>query len=547
MKATYLLSCATALALASAYSVPSLSDLQHLIFDENTVEIGDSTDQLPESLLSSIAASRDPNLIDAWKSLLHDAGVDGAAKLYRKYLAKSPVAQTLMNNLYQAFTTPEEPQFESLSSPRFPEYALRIRENDPEVLGLDDSKYYTGYLDVESLGKHFFYWFFESRNDPENDPVVLWLNGGPGCSSATGLFFELGPSSINATLQPVRNPYSWNNNASVIFLDQPVGVGYSYTDGEAISSTAAAAKDVFTFLELFFQKFPHLTSQKFHIAGESYAGHYIPSFASEIINRADRSFDLASVLIGNGITDPLVQSKYYRPMACGEGGYKPVLSPETCDQMDKDYGKCEKLAKLCYKFQTALTCVPANYYCDAKLFGPYQDTGLNPYDIRVLCNDPAGSCYKEMDYIDDYLNLDYVKAAVGASNIDIFTSCDDTVFNNFIKSGDEMKPFQGFVAELLNKEIPVLLYEGDKDFICNWLGNHAWANMLDYKEKHEFQSKPLIPWHTLEGKLAGEVQNHGIFTFLRIYEAGHMVPFNQPEASLDMLNRWLSGDYALTK
>ena len=88
---------------------------------------------------------------------------------------------------------------------------------------------------------------FESRNDPKNDPIILWLNGGPGCSSSTGLFFELGPSSINKTLHPVYNPYSWNSNASVIFLDQPVGVGYSYTGGDEVKNTLTAAKDVYVF------------------------------------------------------------------------------------------------------------------------------------------------------------------------------------------------------------------------------------------------------------------------------------------------------------
>lgn len=551
MRFSILVALASSLAATLAYSVPSLASLRQLFMADNVVQIGESslnTDiegDLPEGLLSSIASTLNPLVADAWSEILRNVGLDGAQKLLKKYNAKNMV--TLMNNQFKAFTGPIMSQFEKVTSEKFSGYSLRVKENHPEVLNLDTAKYYTGYLDVDKLGKHFFYWFFESRNDPKNDPVVLWLNGGPGCSSSTGLFFELGPSSINATLQPVHNPHSWTNRANVIFLDQPVGVGYSYTDGEPIKSTAAAAKDVFTFLELFFQKFPHLTKNKFHIAGESYAGHYIPSFAAEIINRADRSFDLSSVMIGNGITDPLIQSKSYKPMACGEGGYKAVLTPEQCDQMDKDWPTCEKLGKLCYKFPSAATCVPANYYCESKLFGPYASTGLNPYDIRVPCGDPAGNCYKQQDYIDDFLNLDYVKEAVGASNIDIFTSCDDTVFNNFILSGDEMKPFQGFVAELLNKNIPVLLYEGDKDYICNWLGNHAWANALEYKDLIAFQSKRLVPWHTKAGELAGEVQNHGIFTFLRIYDAGHMVPFNQPENSLDMFDRWLSGDYSLRK
>ena len=486
----------------------------------------------------------------AWKDMRAKLSSSQISKLIKQYELKlaSPMKKLKLEQH-------DLEKFEILSNNKFSDYSLRIKNTNPEILGLDTVKQYTGYIDVESIDHHYFFWFFESRNDPKNDPIVLWLNGGPGCSSATGLFFELGPSSINSTLEPVHNPYSWNSNASVIFLDQPVGVGYSYSGGDEVRNTKTAAKDVYVFLELFFQKFPQFTQNKFHIAGESYAGHYIPSFASEIINNADRSFELASVLIGNGITDPLIQAGEYRPMACGQGGYKPVLSEEQCDQMERDYPKCASLAKLCYKFQNAFSCVPAQYYCDLKLLQPYVETGLNPYDIRKPCAEEGGNCYVEMNYVDDYLNLDYVKQAVGASNIDIFTSCDDTVFRNFILDGDEFKPFHQYVAELLDHGIPVLIYAGDKDYICNWLGNYAWVNKLEYAHGEAFANQPLKPWVPAKGavaegssskmKPAGEVKNYKQFTFLRIYDAGHMVPYDQPSNALAMLNTWIQGDYSL--
>lgn len=546
MKSTQLLALAAIAAqagLANAFLLGSMVDYFYGNDNqENIVEI--LTEGALQAFRADVAKSKSPDVISAWDEILDQAGLGVALMMIDEYGERKVVPNYRMNNAFKTFST-KESEFETVTLEKYSKHTLRVKANKPEILGLDTVKQFTGYLDVADLGKHFFYWFFESRNDPANDPVILWLNGGPGCSSATGLFFELGPSSVNATLQPEFNPYSWNSNASVIFLDQPVGVGYSYTDGDDVTSTAAAAKDVFIFLELFFQKFPQFSVNKFHIAGESYAGHYIPAFASEIVNNADRSFELSSVLIGNGITDPLIQYKYYRPMACGEGGYKPVLSLEQCEQMDKDYPRCAALVKLCYTAPSALTCVPATYYCETKLYGPYGETGLNPYDIRKDCADEGANCYKEMDYMDDYLNLDYVKAAVGASNIDIYTSCDDTVFRNFILSGDEMKPFQQYVAELLEKDVPVLLYEGDKDFICNWLGNHAWSDALEYSKHEFFEVQPLRPWYTKEGKLAGEVKNYDKFTFARVYGAGHMVPFDQPENSLDLVNRWILGDFKL--
>lgn len=497
---------------------------------DNSVDLGDNVHSL----------SMDERALVEWTldQMRADLGHAQLKKLVDRYESKFGVKSSDMRSHAGASTFSEH---ELVQHPKFGDHALRIKANNPEILGLDSVNQYTGYLDIADQDKHLFYWFFESRNDPKTDPIILWLNGGPGCSSATGLFFELGPSSINATLQPVFNPYSWNSNASVIFFDQPVGVGYSYTNGDQVKTTAAAAKDIFVFLELFFQKFPEFLNNKFHIAGESYAGHYIPNFASEIINNADRSFELSSVLIGNGITDPLIQYSAYKPMGCGEGGYPPVIDEESCEAMDRAYPRCAALVELCYKAPSALTCVPANYYCEVLVYKPYADTGLNPYDIRKQCN--GEYCYEGMDYVDEYLNLDYVKAAVGASNVDIFTGCNDVVFNNFILAGDETRPFQQYVAELLEKGVPVLLYAGDKDFICNWLGNHYWSDALEYSGHELFEKAPLKPWYTAEGKLAGEVKNHDIFTFLRVYDAGHMVPFDQPENSLDMVNRWVAGDY----
>lgn len=442
-------------------------------------------------------------------------------------------------NLAKVFSNQQFQAWDYIAHDKFEDYQLRIKKTNPAALGVDTVEQYSGYLDINSVDKHFFYWFFESRNDPENDPVILWLNGGPGCSSMTGLFFELGPSGLTNETVPKFNPYSWNSNASIIFLEQPVGVGYSYSNSERVSTSLVAAKDVYVFLELFFQKFPHFLKNQLHIAGESYAGHYIPAIGSEIINHADRTFELSSIMIGNGITDSLIQYKYYQPMACGLGGYPQVISDEECEELEEVYPRCARLISNCYASQNAFTCLPAYLYCESRILGPYTKTGLNVYDIRKKCD--GGLCYEEMEYIDTFMNKPEVMTALGAE-VDSYTSCDSGVFQQFILTGDEARPFHQFITELLHANVPVLIYAGDKDYICNWLGNRGWTDLLEWDGHEEYLSRPLRPWHTLEDVHAGEVKSHGNLTFLRIFDAGHMVPYDQPQNSLDMVNRWISGD-----
>ncbi|EXJ59677.1 hypothetical protein A1O7_03823 [Cladophialophora yegresii CBS 114405] len=421
-------------------------------------------------------------------------------------------------------------------------YDLRVKKVDPSELGVDpDVKQYSGYLDDNENDKHLFYWFFESRNDPKNDPVVLWLNGGPGCSSLTGLFLELGPSRINEKLQLVPNPYSWNDNASVIFLDQPVNVGYSYSSS-SVSNTVAAGKDVYALLTLFFEQFPEYAKQDFHIAGESYAGHYIPVFTSEILSHKKSNINLKSVLIGNGLTDGYTQYEYYRPMACGDGGWPAVLDPQSCQAMDNALPRCQSLIENCYNSESVWSCVPASIYCNNALLAPYQRTGQNVYDVRGKCKDSSNLCYPELGWISKWLNQKSVMNALGVE-VDGYDSCNFDINRNFLFQGDWMQPFHRLVPGIIEK-IPVLIYAGDADFICNWLGNKAWAEALEYPDHQKFAAVEMEDLRLDgNGRKIGEVKSHGNFTFMRIHAGGHMVPLDQPEASLEFFNRWLAKEW----
>lgn len=536
------------LLLASfAIAVPSRQNpfsLQHDILQEHP-EFFDQFHEL------DIGNAELQQLEDSWKHLLRGLTYDelkhhvveaqrfisGRKKEDRvEYNHQSSVE----NDSHFNFMDENDADFDILTMEGEENYQLRIKETNPESLNIDTVKQYVGYMDVRDVDKHFFYWFFESRNDPKNDPIILWLNGGPGCSSNGGLFFELGSSSINATLQPVYNPYSWNSNASVIFLDQPVGVGYSYGGKEKVDTSTKAAKDVYIFLELFFKKFPQYLNNKFHLTGESYAGHYVPRIGAEILDHPERSFELASMMVGNGAVYKFYQSHYDQKMLCSEGGLDPILTDEQCEQMDTYLNKCLAFKQICDTFLNTIACIPSNYYCNLT-YAPLKELNLNNYDLRRKCED-NDLCYEDMTYVGDYLNLKSTKEAIGIPSDLEFQFCSEDVSDEFTYTHDRQVPYQKYIAKVLDYGVPVLHYAGDKDFQCHWLGYNAVSNTVQHKYQEEFTNLEFKPWIN-NGKERGQVRGYDKFTFLRVYDAGHMVPHDQPEIALDMLNQWLSGDY----
>jgi cathepsin A (carboxypeptidase C) len=190
---------------------------------------------------------------------------------------------------------------------------------------------------------------------------MLWLNGGPGCSSSTGLLFELGPCAISDEgRNTTHNPHSWNSKANIIFLDQPVAVGYSFAkDDSSVNTTPVAASDVWAFLQLFLVRHPKYANASFHLAAESYGGHYAPHIAS-VIHKKNEQFaltpiNLASVIIGNGLTDPLIQFASVPDYAC-KGPY-PVFEEDSfqCSSLYSKSSTCERLTRACYDFNSRLT------------------------------------------------------------------------------------------------------------------------------------------------------------------------------------------------
>nr|ODN88617.1 cathepsin A (carboxypeptidase C) [Cryptococcus depauperatus CBS 7841] len=445
----------------------------------------------------------------------------------------------------------------SLTHTAFPHHRLRVVQPklcDPTV------KQLSGYLDVSET-RHLFFWFEESRSNPKEDPLMLWLNGGPGCSSTTGLLFELGGCNIGAKGENVTlNQHSWNSVANVLYLDQPIGVGYSYADEGEVNNSPAAAEDVYSFLILFLSKFREYLTLDFHVAGESYAGTYIPHIANLVYKNnlalevattpSVPKINLKSVMIGNGLTDPYHQFGSVPDWACDSpyAVYDP--QDEECSALRTKASRCQSLISGCYRTNSRFTCVPAALYCWS-MYGQLQDLGRNMYDVRRSCDKSPEKdgplCYKEMGWMETYLNKPEVKRELGAPSSITFKSCNMQINQNFLLQGDGLHYAGGLLPELIEDGIRVLIYAGEADMIVNYLGCASVLDNLQTSYLSSYLSASVQNFTAPNGKTIGYTKSAGgkkgktagNVAYVAFANAGHMVPHDEPIGALKMVSRWL--------
>ncbi|CAD5183114.1 unnamed protein product [Musa acuminata subsp. malaccensis] len=181
--------------------------------------------------------------------------------------------------------------------------------------------HFSGYITVNrENGRALFYWFFEAQTLPSDRPLLLWLNGGcPGCSSiGYGAAVELGPLRVKRHGTGLEfNKYAWNKEANLLFLESPVGVGFSYTNTSSDLTKLEdgfVAEDAYRFLVNWLRRFPQYQSHDFYIAGESYAGHYVPQLAELLYDRNKDTknypyINFKGFIVGNPETDEYYDSK----------------------------------------------------------------------------------------------------------------------------------------------------------------------------------------------------------------------------------------------
>ncbi|KAG6961427.1 hypothetical protein JG688_00009091 [Phytophthora aleatoria] len=408
---------------------------------------------------------------------------------------------------------------------------------------------YAGLVGVNSFnaGK-LFYWFFETRAPMQIDdrtPLLLWLNGGPGASSMTGLLTEMGPYRLTKERKLIPHEHSWTNIGHMLFFDQPVGTGYSSVRDDVghVDTQEEGAEQLYRGLQGFFRRHPEYKHNPLYVCGESYAGKYAPSVSHYIHvknsgppDNDDVVINLTGVAIGNGDMWPVLQTRSVPDFAIALG----LIDSQQYEDANAQISVCEELHRQGRD-------VDAFQVCQAVTQKIYEAAG-NPfiYDIRQSSN-----TFTDLStLLSSYFNDDAVRRALNVPPGTPWTSVDGSVYGTSSSAPalvrhllqDEMLDVPINVFRDLLDNYKFLFYAGNMDgSLCNNLGVGRIIDRLAWTDTAKYRVAKRQPW-MVDGQVAGLAKSAGNMSYVVVLNSGHLVPADQPEASLDMMRRFVNNE-----
>eukprot|EP01060_Flectonema_neradi_P029148 TRINITY_DN395_c4_g1_i1.p1 TRINITY_DN395_c4_g1~~TRINITY_DN395_c4_g1_i1.p1 ORF type:complete len:473 (+),score=95.79 TRINITY_DN395_c4_g1_i1:39-1421(+) len=423
---------------------------------------------------------------------------------------------------------------------------------------------YSGFLKVNDPQGELYYHYWLARSPSEKDPVVLWMNGGPGASSiGYGLFTEMGPFSLdeeslqNKTTPGIPdvhdNPNAWSNVANMLFLEHPPSVGYSYCGktGSPKNATCAwndttQAAASYGAVKEFFNTFPEFKDNDFFVTGESYGGMYVPTLVEEIYKHQDEVPNLKGFAIGNGIVG-------HKDTFPGEAGTKAkffhgksFMSEQTWDEISKVCGDFNNVSTVCQDKMDAAAKAVGPYY----VYNVYDTCGADQAIEQKpwLWTEEQVQSLTRLEQPDSYpcgsqkatavwMNLPAVREAIHVPSESFYGHQYTLEAGPFLKY-DESRPHLLDIYPELTAKYRGLIYNGDFDGCVPYVHAEGWTSSFHYK-----QSSPWRPW-TVDQQVAGYTirYDHNNFTFATVKGAGHMVPQYKAREALHLITAFINND-----
>ncbi|KAJ5474572.1 Peptidase S10serine carboxypeptidase [Penicillium sp. IBT 31633x] len=391
-------------------------------------------------------------------------------------------------------------------------------------------------------GNEIFFWLFQAEQPAYNDNLIIWLNGGPGCSSLIGLTTGNGPITFDGnTTRFTRNPHSWTRLGNVLYVDQPVGTGFSTASFPyPVKDNGRVTSDFTQWLRSFFEYFPHLQTKQIHLMGESYAGIYIPYFASELLEGSNRlplnvrSMSLGDGSWGNGAAmSSVAMGKYLRSQLGLLQIPNEVLS--VFDEADKTCGFNDVLAKSAIYPPDARIHIPGNpeYFnlrrrdmtnavtaaCNIAPTTPeevrtsiFNSTCYGPcaafstasdYMTAISENSTTRGCFdlydishdcstvSELPLMAEYFGRADVQAALHVEDSGLYSACNSTILGTLLEAPSPVPPEYSILPSLVTKHnISLHIYSGEWDMLINHLGVELSLQNMTWRGAQGFTQKP---------------------------------------------------------
>ncbi|MBN3288531.1 PPGB protein, partial [Polyodon spathula] len=421
--------------------------------------------------------------------------------------------------------------------------------------GLDKQpsfRQYSGYLNV-SESKHLHYWFVEAQLNPSSSPVVLWLNGGPGCSSLDGFLTEHGPFLIQDDGSTLKyNPYSWNMIANMLYLESPAGVGFSYSDDKNYTTNdTEVSMNNYLALKAFFRLFPEFSKNEFFITGESYAGIYIPTLAERVMEDSSINMQKSYLFFFHFLIFLRLWTDLQN-FCCSEGkcNFYDNKDQKCCSNLDEVqhivessglniynlYGPCAGgvQGKVSYDRDHLVIHDLGNRFIQHSWSRMWREKLMNVNSLHrsVRLDPPCTNSTASTTY----LNNQYVKQALHISPRALdWLICSAEVNLQYKRLYmDVRKQYLKLLGALKYR---VLVYNGDVDMACNFLGDEWFVESL--QQQVQVKRRTWLYNNGQNQQVGGFVKEFSNIAFLTVKGAGHMVPTDKPIAAFTMFSRFL--------
>lgn len=440
-------------------------------------------------------------------------------------------------------------------------------------------RHFGGYVNVGERGSIYF-WFVESQSTPATDPLLLWTNGGPGCSGLTGFMTEHGPFRPTPDGKLQLNPYAWNRLANVLYIEQPVGVGFSRAEGRLKYDDALAAADNVRFIKGWLAQFPQYATNRFYISSESYGGHYMPTLAAALLHDGGVP-SFRGLMVGN----PLTYLTYRNfGMYATYYGHQLLPKPLWDDYVAAQCAEADGLhpGAACEAITARMDRITAGLDPYALAFPKCNDSQLmagrhERYTLRSAISRAAGApkpsagaaAASEYPYFPtDYQPCDSDWAVAYLSRLDVqraihaqrpaagnWSACAGIPYDQKDVAAPMMPVWRELLLSAPSRagELKLLVFSGDDDAVCATRGTQTWLWELAAEMRLGEPTPNWRPWTMADGpgcdlpggqgpactQVAGFATLWPQISFVTVHGAGHLVPATRPAQASARLTREL--------